>query len=326
MISADQRDAILRDLEEQPASDGGFDLTTLLYYGGGLLVLVAYTIFLGLQWEELNQGGRIAISGFSVALFAVASTLLLRDGRYRLPGELLQVVAVAIVPLLSFALLDAAGLWPEDPGYSRSVSSQDRGDYQTDLTWARMALAGATLIAATAAFAWSRSPYVLAGAVVAFVALVVDASIVLDPAREDYTWETVQALVVAALGGALVGAGVAVRDRTERDYSLWLYVMGLIGLAVGLANVAFPSNEAGWGVLWMLTALAILALSIYLQQRLFAAAGLAAIFAYLAKLVFDVFESANAALVLAALGLLMLGLGMVYQRFSERLFARPQGP
>jgi len=127
------------------------------------------------------------------------------------------------------------------------------------------------------------------------------------------------------VGAALLAAGVAVRDRTERDYSLWLYVAGLAGLAVGLVPKAFPSAAAaGWGGLWMAVALAVLALSIPLQQRLFAAAGLAAVFAYLGKLVFDVFESANAALALVVLGLLVLGVGMLYQRFSERLFAPPQ--
>ena len=87
----------------------------------------------------------------------------------------------------------------------------------------------------------------------------------------------------------------------------------------------FATDAAGWGALWLITALVALALSILLQQRLFAVGGLAATFAYLAKLVFEVFESANAALVLAILGLLILGIGMLYQRFSERIFARTQG-
>ena len=119
-------------------------------------------------------------------------------------------------------------------------------------------------------------------------------------------------------------------EPTSR-YHLVVIGAGTAGLvsaagAAGLGAKAFPSDAAaGWGVLWMITALVVLALSILLQQRLFAAAGLAAIFAYLARLVFDVFESANAALVLVILGLLILGIGMLYQRYSERIFARPQG-
>jgi len=325
LISVEQRDAMLRDLEAHQPTEDGLSVTTLLYYGGGLLVLLAYSVFLGLQWEELNEAGRVVISATSLVFFAVASQLLLRSGRFQLPGELLQVVAVAIVPLMGFAILDAVGLWPEDPGYSRRFSTQAREAYQTDLTWARMALAGTTLIVALAAFRWSRSPFVMVAAAVSLTMLVLDVSIQIEGAkRDDYIWETPQALIVAALGAGALTIGVVTRGQSERDYSLWLYVMGLVGLAIGLGNKAFPSDTpAGWGTLWMISALILLALSVPLQQRLFAAAGLAAIFAFLAKLVFDVFESANAALVLVVLGLVILGTGMLYQRYSERLFARP---
>ena len=321
LITADQREAIESDLTSQPATGAGLTVTTLLYYGGGLLVLVAYSLFLGLQWDSLDAGGRIAISAFSFAFFAGVSQALLRSGRFQLPGELLEVVAVAIVPLLAFAFLDGVDLWPDDPGYSGS--SRDREEYQSDLAFARMALAGATFFVAVGAFLWSRSPFVLTAAVISFTAFVLDMSQVLGPAREDYVWETGQELIVGALGATLIAAGVASRNQTERDYSIWLYVMGLVGLAIGLGARAFDSDAPVWGALWMFVAVFVLALSVPLQQRLFAVAGLAAVFAYLARLVFDVFESTNAALVLVILGLLILGMGMVYQRFNERLFARP---
>jgi hypothetical protein len=59
-----------------------------------------------------------------------------------------------------------------------------------------------------------------------------------------------------------------------------------------------------------------------LQERLFAAAGLLGVFTYLGKLVFDVFESANAALAMIVLGLLVLGAGLLYQRLTERATAK----
>jgi hypothetical protein len=117
---------------------------------------------------------------------------------------------------------------------------------------------------------------------------------------------------------ALIAAAFLVEEQ--------LTPIRLAGLAIGLGTKVFPQEAAaGWGALWLVVALTVLGLSIPLQQRLFAAAGLAAVFAYLAKLVFDVFESANAALILVVLGLLVLGAGMLYQRYSERLFARPGG-
>lgn len=319
LITREQADALLHDLATHHTGESGLDLTTLLYYGGGLLVLIAYGIFLGLQWEGMNEAARIAIAAASLVFFAVVSRVLLRSERYRLPGELLQVVAVAIVPLLTFAVLDAAGWWPHDPGYPSA-------EFETDLTWARMALAGTTLIAAGLAFTQSRSPFVLAAVAVSFASLVLDVSIQFETERLNYVWETPQSIVIALVGAGSIAAGVAVRGEGERDYSLWLYLMGLAGLAVGLGSRALNEDaEPLWGTVWMVTAFGILALSLVLQERMFAAAGLAAVFLYLAKLVFDVFQSANAALILVVLGLLVLGIGMLYQRYNERLFGGPAG-
>ena len=334
LITANQRDAILRDLETSQPDDTGLNLTTLLYYSGGLLVLVAYGIFLGLQWEQMNEGGRVAISAGSLAFFTVVSYLLSAQGeRFRIPGELLQVVAITILPLLIFALLDAAGVWPDEPRFrftrfdsaAQATYQSARADYQTDLTLARMALALPTLLLAGAVFRWSRSPFVLVAIVVAIASLAVDVTLLADTGRTSYELETGQTLVIAALGAALLAAGVLSRDRYERDYCLWLYVMGLTGLTVGLSIEAFPSNAApGWGVLWMIAALTVVGLSVPLQERLFAASGLLAIFAFLARLVFEVFESANAAFALIVLGVLVIAAGVIYQRLIEGVIPRRQ--
>ncbi|MDZ4278290.1 MAG: hypothetical protein U1B78_04040, partial [Dehalococcoidia bacterium] len=317
ILTPDQQEAMLRDLAERPVIGRGLDLATLLYYGGGLLVLMAYGVLLGFQWEGMNEAGRIAISGASILFFGVVSRVLLRDRRFQLPGELLQVVAISVVPLFAFAVVEAAGFWPEEPGFRASLA--EREEYQSDLAWARMVLAAATLVTAAAAFRWSRSPYALVAAALSLTALVIDASLQLDVAREDYEWEAPQALVVAALGASFLTAGVAVRRSPGRNYSLWLYALGLAGLSLGLGLKAFPSYAPGWGILWLVVALGVLALSLWLQERLFAAAGMAAVFAYVSKLALDVFEDANAPLGLVLIGLLILGTGILYQRYGERL-------
>lgn len=325
IIAVDQRDAIVRDLESAPPPDDGLTLTTVLYYSGGLLVLVAYAIFLGFQWEAMNGAGRLAISAASFAFFAALSFFLLRDGRLRLPGELLQIVAVAIVPLLVFAFLDAIGLWPDDPGFRSPFTGEAREQYQADLAWARMAIGGVTLIFVAGVFRWRPSPYLLAAAAAAATSFLVDASIQAGGPDAHYEFETGQTVLIAIAGAVLFAAGVAVRGRTERDYAVWLYAMGVAWLAVGLGAEAFSSEAAGWGTLWMIAAVGVLAFSVPLQERLLAAAGILGALAYLGKLVFDVFESANAALVLIVIGLLILGAGLLYQRFGERLWAKQNG-
>lgn len=326
IITAQQREAALADLSGRP-SDEGLQLTTLLYYGGGLLVLLAYAVFLGFQWEGANEAARVAIAGASLAFFAAASYALSRqEGQFRLPAELLQLVTIAIVPLLTYAVLDAAGLWPDSPTdplgrFDAAVyAAYDaaRADYERDLTFARMAVAAPALLVALAAFRWSRSPFVLVPIAAAITSLAIDITLLGNTADHGYDLETGQVLVIAGIGAALFTTGVYVRGRYERDYSLLLYAMGLAGLALGLGSLAFDGSAAwGWGVLWLAISLSVFALSIPLKERLLAAAGLAAIYGYFARLVFDVYESANAAFALIVLGLLVIAAGVIYQRLTE---------
>ena len=321
IISAEQRRAIEQDLEQRAPEDEGLSVTTLLYYSGGLLILIAYAVFLAFQWDAMNQGGRVAIAGASFAFFAVVSQLLIAGRRFRLPGELLQVVAVAVVPLLMFAVLDAFDWLPDAPRDYASQAAQ--AAYTEDLTWARIAIAAPAVLVAGLAFWQSRSPFVLVAALAGCISLALDVSLLVQGDFETYEWHATQSLVVATLGAAVLGAGVRVRGSTERDYSFLLYLLGLAALAVGLGTQALPEGgAAGWGVAWLIVALTLLAISVPLQERLFAAAGLLAVFAYLGKLVFDVFESANAALAMIVLGVLVLGAGILYQRLTERMAAR----
>jgi hypothetical protein len=319
-ISPAQRDAIVLDLHGRAPSDG-LTLVTILYYAGGLLVLVAYGVFLALRWEDIGDGGRLVMAALSLVFFWTVSTLLLRTERYRLPGELLQIMAVATVPLTAYALLSFGGIWPEDPGLPSSDA--ERLDYQRELAWARMAVALPSVVAAALAFWMSRSPYVLVALLVGLIALALDVTMQARGPELYYDWHTAELLVVAWMGMLYVAAGVALRGSEGRVYSFWLYVTGIGALAVGLGGLAFPDHAAtGWAVLWIAASVALIVVALVVQERLLAAAGVVGIIAYLAKLVIEVFESANAALAMAGLGLIVLGLAMVYQRFGGRLFAR----
>lgn len=325
IITPDQRDAMLADLKAWPLVRGALDVSTLLYYAGGILVLVAYSVFLGLQWEDLEEEGRVAIAAASMAFFAVISLLLLRSERFRLPGELLTVATVAITPLLVFAVLDAAGLWPEEPTIWRFYHEwpawkQAQLDYVADLQRARLGMAAASLAVAVLALWRVPSPFLAAAAVVGLGWLAVEVGqVATGPTIDEFSWGTAESLLLATVGAATVALGVALHGRTQRDYTTWLYALGLGGLVYALFVRAFASDAPGWGIGFLAIAVLILLLSIPLQQRLFAVVGAGAAYVYFGKLVFDVFEgSAVTALALAALGLLIVAMGMLYQRFSQR--------
>lgn len=334
IITSAQREAILAELGRGPPASApalvlpALDLATLLYYVGGVLVLIAYSVFLGLVWEDMEKGGRVAIAAASMMFFAASSLLLLRTERFRLPGELLTVVTVAITPLLMFAVLDVAGLWPEEPTRwplyrDWEAWEQARVDYVADLQRARLSMAAVSLIAAIVALWRVRSPFLGAAAVVGLDWVAVECGQVLSGATtREFEFGTLEPILLATVGGFTVALGVALHGRTRRDYTTWLYALGLGALIYALLIRALDSDAPGWGVGFLAVAVLMLLLSIPLQQRLFALVGAGSAYIYFGKLVFDVFEgSAAMALTLAGIGLLIVASGMLYQRFGRRLFA-----
>jgi hypothetical protein len=315
IVTTAQRDAILRDLAERPTEER-LTMTTVLYYAGGLLVLLAYSVFLAFQWEGLSESSRVAVSAGSALFFAIVSDVMLRVGRYQLPGELLQVVAVAVVPLLTFAVLDKIGVWPQELDHLASESEIER--LRTEQTQARLVIAAVTALAGVLAFWRSRAPLALIAVLISLATFAVDLSILLSGERENEDLEATQFVVVAVMGAATFCAGLLFRQRTARNYSLWLYIAGIVGLAAGLGMLALASDSVGWAIVWMSASVGLVALSVALQERLLAVAGIAGVFAYLAKLVFDVFESAAAALSMAGLGVLLIAVAIAYQWLADR--------
>src|SRR5687768_746940 len=123
-----------------------FDLVTVAYYFGAFIILLAGTIFVGLQWEDLGRPEQFAASwGAVVALWLLGAWL--KRGGHRLGGDLLIFAGTGIVPLGVYTLLRILRLWPD---------SADAASYQAfyrtiDAAWLLLEVAS---IAVTLAVIW----------------------------------------------------------------------------------------------------------------------------------------------------------------------------
>ena len=52
-------------VQTAPEQRKGLNFVSLAYYFGGFMILLAYTLFMGLQWESLGFAGQIAVSLFT---------------------------------------------------------------------------------------------------------------------------------------------------------------------------------------------------------------------------------------------------------------------
>ncbi len=124
--------ASVRDVEArstQVEHTKGFNLVTVAYYFGAMLMISACAWFLGDKWDSL---GTVGVLVTSIVYFAIALALglWLREKGYKVGGGLLVTVAVCLVPLITYSIEKLLGFWPDiDPGSYDEYYTHIRGGW-----------------------------------------------------------------------------------------------------------------------------------------------------------------------------------------------------
>lgn len=298
-----------------------FDLVTVAYYFGAFIILLAGTIFVGLQWEDLGRPGQLVASSGAVAgLWALGAWL--RRGGHRLGGDLLIFAGTGVVPLGVYTLLRIVNLWPD---------STDAASYQAfyrtiDAAWLLLEIAS---IVITLAVIWlTRFP--LLSLLLAFWTWRLSMDLTeLVAGHDDFAWGPTEWTVGALVGVAMLALGVWLQRRHgAQDWSRWFYLFGHVALLGNLAALAL-GDDALPGVVFLAVYVGFVVASVWLQSRMFLVFGAIGCYAYVAKLAFAVFDrSLGFTLVLGIVGLLIVLATVAYERYVQpwlepRFRARP---
>ena len=126
----------------------------------------------------------------------------------------------------------------------------------------------------------------------------------------------------AIMGGlVLLGIGLAMRGRTH--YAFWFKLYGLIGLQISFTALFFESQSVLFGLLFLIVYLIMVGFSLRFREVIFLIFGAIGFYTYITRLVFDVFEGAvYFPLVLGIIGLSIVVLAVLYQKYGYRLFRR----
>jgi hypothetical protein len=183
--------------QEHPA---GLNLVTVAYYFGAFIILLAGTIFVGLQWETLGRVGQLAASCGAVAGLWLAGGYLRRQG-FQSGGDLLIFAGTGMAPLAVYTVLRVLNVWPD---------SHDAASYQAfyrtiDAAWL---LLEAASIAITLVTIWIvRLP--LLTLLLSFWLWYLSMDIVEAlTGRDDFAWGSTEWAVGAAIGLAIIGTGI----------------------------------------------------------------------------------------------------------------------
>src|SRR5882672_54447 len=148
------RSVLMEPMALAPEQRKGFNLVTVAYYFGAMLMISACAWFLGDKWEALGSPGIFSTTLVYLMVAAGAGWWLHKKG-YVVGGGLLITVAVCLVPLLTYTIVDMIGLFPSaHPGSYNNYYPWING------SWIVMELA--TILAAAVALRYVRFAFLTA--------------------------------------------------------------------------------------------------------------------------------------------------------------------
>ncbi len=293
----------------------GFNLVTVAYYFGAMLMISACAWFLGDKWDSL---GTVGVLVTSIVYFAIALALglWLRERGYRVGGGLLVTVAVCLVPLITYSIEKLLGFWPDvDPG------SYD--EYYTHIRGGWIVIELVTMAAALVALLYVRIGFLTAPLAFSLWYFSMDAAAWI--LGRDSLHGNEAAWVSVGVGAVTIAAGYII-DRTihrpgeprTEDFAFWCYLFGLMAFWGGFTSMNSDSEINKF--LYLLLNIGLVALALFLKRSVFLVFGAMGVFGYIGHLAYRVFEDSFLfPFVLAIVGLAMI-LGTVWgQSYLRRV-------
>jgi hypothetical protein len=309
LLSDKQLKSILAEegLEAEPEAKekkAGLNLVTVAYYFGGLLAFFSFAVFVGINWEGLTDWAHLGIAiGAMLGIGALGFWLRFRRG-YPTAGGLLLFLATAIVPLFIYTIEKLVGAWPA-------------GASLYSLRFVVLYLCLGSLAGTLAMLIFTRFS-LISLIVAAFVHLtVLDIAQIIagegEPALE----------VTAATCGGLILLGIALTFWGRKYHAFWFKLYGLVGLFIAFVNLFVESESTLFGLLFLLVYLIMIGLSLRFREVIYLIFGAIGVYTYIIRLVFDTFEgTVYFPLLLGGIGISIIVLAVLYQRYGTRLFRR----
>jgi hypothetical protein len=315
VVSAEQADRLWDIFAHRTSARPRFDAAHVAYYAGAVIVLSAMGWFITNAWDSLDGFGVTLIALAYAAAFWMAGETLWKSG-LATPGGVLFTMAVWMVPLAIHGLERGLNLWPQgDPGGYRGYYTWVKG------SWILMELG----TVAAGAFAIWRRPFPFLTFPIAFALWFM--SMDLTPivfGKTEYSWDERKWVSLMFGLAVLLAAYLAdLGNRVRQDFAFWGYFFGVVAFWGGLSMME-GGGEASKFV-YCLINVALIVVSVLLRQRVFLVFGAVGVLGYLGHLSYRVFEdSILFPVVLTMAGILLIYLGVLYQRHSKAIAERLQ--
>ncbi|MCV6589940.1 MAG: DUF2157 domain-containing protein [Marinobacterium sp.] len=321
LIEKQQIDPLYRFLHAQQNPDSRFNLTNTLYYLGGFLAIGALSLFMNLGWEQFGGWGIVGLC----MLYGLAALLLLERLHQRQPGlpaALTAVFILALVPLAIYGFQLAMDWWDAELKYR---------EYHRHIRPLWLWMEFGTLLVAVLLLSRYRYPLLMLPLALTLWYLSMDLADLItgnDASWRERSWMTMWFGLVILFAALAVDMRPIHHQETRsstpvQDYAWWLYLAGVLAFWGGMTAQDSDNELAKLG--YCTVNLLLIGSGIVLQRRVLALFGAMGVSLYLGHLTWSVFEDSWLfPVVLIALGILIVYLGLIWQRHERRLSQKMQ--
>jgi hypothetical protein len=308
LLSDEQLKSILaeEDLEAEPEvkeRKAGLNPVTVAYYFGGFLALCSFAAFVGASWNDLSDWALLGLVLVAMLVVGALGFWLRFQRGYPVAGGLLLFVATAVLPIFIITVERLLGAWnPEDSFY--------------DLRFAILGLGLGGLVGALATLYFTRFSLVSLLVVALAHLTILDIAQIIG-GTGDYGLE-----VTAAVCGGIILLGIALTLWGKKLYAFWVKLYGLVGLYIALVSLFTESESTLLGLLFLAVYLILIGLSLRFREVIYLVFGAIGFYTYIIRLVVDTFEGTAVPLLLGGIGISIILLAVLYQRYGRRLFRR----
>ena len=313
-VSSEQSASMWRELEIEKEHTPGFRPSHVAYYFGALIVIGAMGWFMTTAWESLGGWGIAGIAIGYAFMFVLVGHKFWQSPDTHIPGGLLITIAVCMTPLAVYGIERALNLWPA----TAPASFAEFHPY-IKACWVIMELC--TVAVGFIALLFYEFPFLTAPIAYALWYMSMDVTALIY--RNEWRWED-EAVISVVFGAAMMLVAYFYDRKKSVDYSFWGYFFGAICFWGGLSSM--NSNSELSKFFYLLINLAMIVVAILLGRKIFIVLGSLGVFGYLGHLAYSVFkDSVMFPFVLSVIGILVIYLGIKYQKNHEQIDNRLRG-
>jgi len=298
-----------------PEQRKGFNLVTVLYYFGAMLMISSCAWFLGRKWDAFGpQGICVTLLIYMTGLITLG--VWLRRTGFVVGGGLLVTVAVSLTPLVTYTIEKMTGIWPaKDPGAYADFYPMIHA------SWIGMELATIVVVLATLWFV--RFSFLTAPMAFSFWFLSMDLAAFFT--QQNFIEHKLRDVISVFIGLVTIVIGFSVERILRRrgapsteDFAFWPYLFGLASFWFGLTALQHAESEPRQ-LIYFLINLVLIGLAVKMKRATFMIFGAVGAYIYVGHLAFEVFrESPFFPFILAGMGLSTILLTVFSQKWLRK--------